>query len=227
VAESAGGGIRTRKQSVLSGSAQPLAYTGVYKYRMLEPTEPFPRLQTAMRSFGGALTVLVLAAAVLVLAAAPARASCVPPVPTDQIARAEVIAFGRVTTVDRGAGTITFQVLTVYKGDPGLGRITVQIGPGPRSFGGATSVDYRADPGDHLLYLRKESSTFVTDDCSGSHPGQATADELGLLVVPGSKVVTHEPASESLDRFALPLLAALAAASLVTLVVVRRRSRIA
>ncbi len=204
-----------------------MAYTGAYKYRMLEPTGPFRRLQTAMRSFVGSLFLLVLAAAAMVLAAAPARASCVPPVPADQIARAEVIAFGRVTGVDRGAGTVAFQALTVYKGDPGGAPITVQIGPGPRTFGGATSVDYRADPGDHLLYLRKQDGAFVTDDCSGSHPGPATADELRLLVVPGTKVITYEPAAESLDRSAVPVLVALAAASVAALVVIRRRARAA
>jgi hypothetical protein len=202
-----------------------LAYTGIYKYRMPEPTGPRRRLQTAMTSCVRVLTLLVVAAGVIVFAAVPARASCAQQVQADQIARADVISFGRVTSVDRGAGTVTFQALTVYKGDPGGEPIAVQIGPGPRSPGGATSVDYRADPGDHLLYLRSQGSTFVTDDCSGSHPGPATAKELRLLVVPGTKVITYEPAPESLDRFALPVLVALAAASIAALVVIRRRAR--
>ena len=177
-----------------------------------------------MRCCARGLAVIAFAAAALVLAATPARASCIQQTQADQIARADVIAFGRVTSVDRGAGTLSFRALAVYKGDPGPEQITVQVGPGPRGVGVATSVDYRADPGDHLLYLKRQGSAYATNDCSGSHPGPATADELRLLAA-GSVVTYSDPAPGTLDRVIGPAVAALVVASVAALVVARRRAK--
>ena len=171
------------------------------------------------------LVVLAMALGLLPLAAAPARGSCIQPNLADQIARADVIADGRVTAVDRGAGTLTFRALTVYKGEPGPGKITVQVGPGPRGGGVATSVDYRAEPGDHLLFLQTQGGTYSTNDCSGSHPGRATADELRVLAT-GTVVTYADPGPDPLDRIGGP---AVAFAGLVVLLgigfaVARRRA---
>ena len=158
----------------------------------------------------------------------PARASCIQQTQADQIARADVIAYGRVASVDRGAGTLSFRAMVVYKGDPGSEQITVQVGPGPRGVGVATSVDYRADPGDHLLYLQRQGSEFATNDCSGSHPGPATATELGVLAA-GGRVITYvDPGPDPFDARIGPALAAIAAAAVAGAVVIaRRRSKAA
>ena len=170
------------------------------------------------------LAVLAMVAGALALAAVPARASCIQQTQADQIARADVIAYGRVTGVDRGAGTLSFRALDVYKGDPGPGNITVQVGPGPRGGGVATSVDYRADPGDHLLYLQRQGSEYATNDCSGSHPGPATADELRLLAA-GNAITYSDTGPDPLDRLVGPVVAAIVAAAVAAFVVARRRAK--
>ena len=171
-----------------------------------------------------ALAGLAIGAASLLVAATPARASCGQQIQADQIGRADVIAYGRVTSVDRGAGTLSFRALTVYQGDPGPSAITVQIGPGPRGFGVATSVDYRAEPGDHLLYLQNRPSGYETNECTGSHPGPPTAEELQLLSRAGAKVITYaDPGPDVADRIVAPAAAALAAAIVAAFVLYRRR----
>ena len=141
-------------------------------------------------------TVLAVAFSLLLAAAVPARASCIQQTQADQIARADVVAYGRVTSVDRSAGTLSFRALAVYKGDPGPDRLTVRLGPGG---GGATSVDYRAEPGDHLLYLLRQGSDYTTNDCSGSHPGPATAEELRLLAAV-TPITYPDPGPDTLER---------------------------
>ena len=173
------------------------------------------------------LAVLAMVAGALALAAVSARASCIQQTQADQIARADVIAYGRVTSVDRGAGTLSFGALAVYKGDPGSRQITVQIGPGPRGVGVATSVDYRADPGDHLLYLQRQGSEYATNDCSGSHPGPATAAELRVLAAAGTVVTYLDPGPDPFDGRIGPALAALVVAFLAALVVAWRRTKAA
>lgn len=125
--------------------------------------------------------VLTLAALVLGSIAAlatPAAASCIQQDLAAQIARANVVAAGRVVSVGSGGGPLVFQPATIYKGSLEGGPVTVQNGP---SAGAATSVDYRAAVGDHVLYLQGSGRSFSTNDCSGSHPGPATADETRLL----------------------------------------------
>lgn len=127
-------------------------------------------LTFAILSFGvlGSLAVL----------AQPAVASCIQPDLAAQIARAQVIVHGRVVSVGSGGGPLVFQPTTTYKGALEGGPVTVQNGPGG---GAATSVDYRAAVGEHVLYLLGNGRSFSTDDCSGSHPGGPTADEVRLL----------------------------------------------
>ena len=159
--------------------------------------------------------------AALGLAATPARASCIQQTQADQVARADVIAYGRVTSVDRGAGTLRFRPLAVYKGDPGPDQLTVRVGPGG---GAATSVDYRVEPGDHLLYLQRQGREYTTNDCSGSHAGLATADELRLLAA--GKVITYaDPGPDPRNQLAGPALAAIVAATVAAVVIARRRAR--
>ena len=168
-----------------------------------------------------AAAVLAIALSLLLVETVPARASCIQQTQADQIARADVIAYGRVTSVDRGAGTLNFRALAVYKGDPGASAITVQIGPGPRGFGAATSVDYRAEPGDHLLYLQRQGSDYTTNDCSGSHPGPATADEQRLLAA-GTVIAYSDPGPEPAGPL-LPALVGFAAVAVVAAFLVARR----
>ena len=177
-----------------------------------------------VRLFAGGLAIFGLALAVLGFAGTLASASCAQQSQGDQLTRADVVAYGRVTSVDRGAGTINFRALIVYKGDPGPNALRVQIGPGPRGIGAATSVDYRADPGDHLLYLQKQGSTYETNDCSGSHPGPATADELRVLSASGAKVITYpDPGPDVIGQLAAPMAAAVIAAVVASFGLYRRR----
>ena len=108
----------------------------------------------------------------------PAAASCIQQDLAAQIARAQVIAHGRVVSVGSGGGPLVFQPTTIYKGALEGGPVTVQNGPGE---GAATSVDYRAAVGEHVLYLLGNGRSFSTNDCSGSHSGGPIADEVRLL----------------------------------------------
>jgi len=121
---------------------------------------------------------LILILALLAAVAQPATASCIQQDLAAQIARADVIAAGRVTSVGSGGGPLVFQPVTIYKGTLEGGPVTVANGPGG---GAATSVDYRGAVGDQVLYLMGNGRSFSTNDCSGSHLGVPTADEARLL----------------------------------------------
>ncbi len=179
------------------------------------------------RSLRTLIGLATLAATALLLAS-PARASCIQQTRADQMARADVIAYGRVMSVDQRAGTITFRALTVYKGDPGPGALTVQIGPGPRTAGGATSVDYRAEPGEHVLYLQRQASGYETNDCSGNHAGPTTADERQALAPPGAAFISYsDPGPDRFASFVGPWLAGLALAFVAAALLRWRRRKAA
>ena len=122
------------------------------------------------------LATLVLAAGSAL--AQPAAASCIQQDLAAQIARADVVAAGRVTSVGSGGGPLVFQPVTIFKGTLEGGPVTVANGPGG---GAATSVDYRGAVGDQVLYLMGSGRSFTTNDCSGSHAGGPTAEEARLL----------------------------------------------
>lgn len=109
-----------------------------------------------------------------------AVASCIAPVLSEQIDRADVIAYGRVTAVGFGGAPLTFRPSVAYKGTVPSGSASVQVGP---SNGvGATSVDYRVAAGtDQTLYLHHVGGSFATDSCSGSHEGPPTPQEARAL----------------------------------------------
>lgn len=125
------------------------------------------------------LTIVILMLGSFAALAQPVEASCIQQDLAAQIARADVIAAGRVTSVASGGGPLVFQPVTIYKGTLEGGPVTVATGPG--SGGGATSVDYRAAVGDQVLYLMGSGRSFSTNDCSGSHAGALTAEEGRLL----------------------------------------------
>jgi hypothetical protein len=131
-----------------------------------------------MRRVKVAVIVLLLATAT-----SPANSSCVQPVLADQIARADVIAYGTVTSSGQllsfpPQSVFRFRVERLYKGDAS-GEVRVAGGP---VAGAVTSVDYRAEDGTtHTLYLRRADAGFVTDSCSGSHTGAATVEEKQAL----------------------------------------------
>lgn len=124
------------------------------------------------------LTLAVLVLGSVAALAWPAAASCIQQELADQIARADVIAAGRVTSVGPGGGPLLFQPVTIYKGSLEGGPVTVANGP---STGVASSVDYRGSLGEQVLYLMGSGRSFSTNDCSGSHAGPPTADEIRLL----------------------------------------------
>lgn len=113
------------------------------------------------------LIALILTALALNLAAGSAVASCLVESVADQAQRAELIAYGRLNG-DR------FEIRQVLKGT-GSGTITVRLGP---EKGAITSIDYMtADGTDNTLYLWLEDGEWVTNSCSGSHPGAPTPEE--------------------------------------------------
>ena len=203
-----------------------MAYAGSPIIGRLEPRGASVRQHGVVNLRLRLIVALALTTGGLLFLTEPAAASCGQQIQADQVGRADVIAYGRVTSVDRGAGTLSFRALAVYRGDPGPNAITVQIGPGPRGFGAATSVDYRAEPGDHLLFLQRQGSDYTTNDCSGSHPGPPTAEELQLLSPAGAKVITYaDPGLDLADRIVAPAGAALAAAAVAAFVLYRRRRK--
>ena len=168
----------------------------------------------------------IIAAATLAIAgvlAVPAHAvaSCGPPVLSEQIARADVVAFGTVASVRMtfapASGVITFRPERVLKGS--LDR-SVDVFLGPTHGGAITSVDYQAaSPQRHTLYLRAVGDgTNETDACSGSHEGAPTDEETRALGA-GSTVSVTDPLP--LAMVALVLLGGIVAA-LVVLVAGRR-----
>jgi hypothetical protein len=152
------------------------------------------------------LAALALGATLLstIFGTGAANASCVQPNLPDQMARADVIAYGSVSRpaqlpIFPPAREVRFRVERVLKG-VAAAEMNVAIGPdvGASGPGGsvATSVDYKADDGTaHTLYLRRTGDQYGTDACSGSHPGAPTAEETALLGGGELRIVTdHEPA---------------------------------
>jgi len=149
-----------------------------------------------------------LAIAALLLAGRPAAASCVASSFIEKFAMAEVVAAGHV---DRGilpSRTVTFRPVTVFKGDLST-EVAVRIGPDVGNSG-ATSVDYDATPGDHVLYLRAVNGVYETNDCSGSHAGAPTSEERAIF---GVGAPPH-PGSLGGDSATFGLLPFIAAAAL-------------
>lgn len=121
-----------------------------------------------------------------------ADASCAPPEPLPQrIARADVIVYGQVVAFEGGPianrRALIVEVARVHKG---IAYQVVFVSAGPGGEGGgapgqvvATSVDYTADIGmAHTFYLKQIAPAgFSTDACSGSHPGDLSAEELAAL----------------------------------------------
>ncbi len=169
-------------------------------------------------------SALACALVALVVAGSAANASCVQPNLADQVARADVIAYGIVSRsiqlpIFPPARQVRFRPEGVLKGIAAA-EMNVAIGP---DGGAATSVDYRADDGTaHTLYLRRTGDGYSTDACSGSHPGPPTAEETALLGGGGlSVVLDHPPASWALPVFVAVLVALAAVAVLLW----RRRRR--
>ena len=87
----------------------------------------------------------LLALGAVLIGAQPAAASCAPQTLADETARADVVAFGTVTSVRMtfaaAGGVVTFRPERVLKGT--LTR-SVQVYLGPTHGGAVTSVDYQA-----------------------------------------------------------------------------------
>jgi uncharacterized membrane protein YjfL (UPF0719 family) len=166
------------------------------------------------------VTALVLATAAILPGGSSALASCLQQSVGEQVARADVIAYG---TISHGiqllmfppSRQVQFDVQRVYKGDV-AGRITVTIGP---TDAAATSVDYAAEDGPHTLYLRRTGNAFATDACSGSHPGAPNAEENALFGT-GRAASPVSPAAEWLLPAVITFVVSL---GLVALVLFRRR----
>jgi hypothetical protein len=187
-----------------------------------------------------ALLAALALAAMTLLDAMPAAASCAPPASVgENAARAEAVAYGTVTSTERGA--IIVRVDRVLKGQV-AGTLRVFVGPGRGGAAGsaiATSIDYpdlrgpAAVGSDHVLYLiRGSDGQLETNACIGSHPGQPDAAELtyfgaGTSPAPASPLPRTasgpDPSLSLLDVPALWLSAILLAIFGGAMVMIRRR----
>ncbi len=153
------------------------------------------------------LTILTLS-----LLPRPAIASCAA-MPGPELANmAQVIVSGKVTRFEqpaKGGTYVTVTVDRVYKGAaPNPLLIYSQSGRGQ-----STSVDYDMREGEaHTLYLRlgEGGGFFTTNICTGSHPGQPTADEVKLLgegaPAPAPEVAPPAAASTPPVRIWVPII---------------------
>lgn len=167
------------------------------------------------------LVVAVLVVADMMLSGTPASASCIQESVTDQIARAEIVAYGTLTgirmTFAPASPVVTFRPERVLKGAL---TASVEVSFGPTHGGAITSVDYAGAPPEmHTLYLRAVGGSYETDACSGSHPGAPTAEEERLLGR-GADVAVIDG-----DRRPLIAVAAIAVLALVAIAILLRRRR--
>jgi hypothetical protein len=174
------------------------------------------------------LALLAVALAGLLGRADVAVASCAPLSLQEQARMADVVVSATVgDDLQRipYPRELTIRVSRVFKGAIGaLAR--VRIGPEIPNAGpftsGATSVDYRAEPGEHVLYLRLAGGAYETSSCSGSHAGEPTEDERALFgdgQPPARATLLDELAALGV----LPLAIAVALVVAAPLVVVRLR----
>lgn len=130
------------------------------------------------------LSPIVVAAGISLATSVPAVASCAQQTTAEQVARAQIVAYGSVTgirmTFAPASPVVTFRPERVLKGS--LDK-SVEVFLGPTHGGAVTSVDYAAAPPQrHTLYLRVGADgSYETDVCSGSHEGAPTADEEKIL----------------------------------------------
>jgi hypothetical protein len=184
-----------------------------------------------MRAAVSLLAVAAVSAlAILLATTSEVAGSCATQVLGDQIGRADVIASGVVTAVSFGGSDVTFRPTLVYKGALAPGAVHVRTGPSTESgiFTSVhTSADYSATAGTaHTLYLRHEASGFVTDSCSGSHPGPANGLEIAALGSGRAVDSGSGPLTQLLDQLAaLPPLTFLGILLILVLIAFWLRSR--
>ena len=155
-----------------------------------------------------------------------ALGSCAQPDVAAQIAGADAIVVGTITetrqTFVAAGGVVRFRPERVLKG--GLTN-EVQIYLGPSHGGAITSVDYTAVVrGErHTLYLRDVGDgSFVTNACSGSHPGEPTADEEKRLGAGTLVAGATDPALSPVTIAAIALVAAMLAIAVIRVFMGRR-----
>lgn len=175
-------------------------------------------------------TTALIALVMAFVSGVEAWASCPVPSLIDQIARADVIASGVVTAVGFRENRFTFQPARIYKGALAPGPVTVLNGlqsePGSLVIV-STSADYHAEAGTvHMLYLRREGSSLITNACTGSHLGAASGPEIAVLG--GGRAVDSGggPLAQLWDRIAaVPPIAYLGALVVLLLTLLWLRSR--
>jgi hypothetical protein len=189
-----------------------------------------------MRRLVGTLVV----AALTLLHASPAAASCAPPASvTENAGRAVAVVYGTVT--ESGGGALTLRVDRALKGQVGA-TVRVFAGPGRGGVAGtavATSIDYPSLGGpaqvgsNHVLYVvRGADGQFETNACIGSHSGPPDATELAFFgtgrapdAAPPAPATNPDavPPSAAFVPLWLALALALALAIFGVAVVLRRR----
>lgn len=155
------------------------------------------------------LLALLFAVVALNLAAVGAAASCLPSHLPEQAERAELVVFG---VYEDGK----LEVRKVLKGSAG-GTIVVRLGPSDH----VTSIDHYAENGSQqTLYLRSQDGIWVTDQCSGSHAGPPTREELDHFEAGDDEYWTQTGGAGTIDGSGGAPLASLAAGSALVLAVV-------
>lgn len=154
-----------------------------------------------------------------------AAADCIMTSPTEHVANAAVIMYGKVTAIDERSQETYFTVTPeqVYKGTPG-NPIIVRSDSGRNRV---STVDYHMKLNEsHTLYLRPDDKYYTTNACTGSHPGPVRDDEAKLLGA-GQPAPPPDPAAQPFEpRPWVPIIAvavALGAFGVVLLSIRRRR----
>jgi len=180
-----------------------------------------------MGSTRSALLVAFALCAAMPLGGVTASASCVQQDVAAQIAGAQVIVVGTVTetrqTFVAAGGVIKFRPERLLKGAL-ASEVQVYLGPS-HGGNGVTSVDYTAVVrGErHTLYLRDAGDgSFETNACSGSHPGEPTADEEKLLGTGTLVAGATDAALSPLTIAAIALVAMVAAIAVIRVFMGRR-----
>jgi hypothetical protein len=102
----------------------------------------------------------------LVVAPAPARASCIPSSSSQRLQRADAVFMGRVLSVSARGDSASFRVLSVRKGRVRKGasiRVTVEPYPSSVTLGWSPRRGQR-----WRVYTDRNGRRWVTNDCMGT-----------------------------------------------------------
>ena len=110
--------------------------------------------------------LVITTAALLVVGAEAAQASCVPSTEKDFRKRADAIFVGRVLTVNSEDGSARFRIRRVIKGGLEKGS---KIRVVPRPYPSSVTIDWNPKVGERWrVYVDRPGRRWITNDCMGT-----------------------------------------------------------